>query len=140
MSIEEDDLAIAYLATIQALAYGTRHILDTLQQHGDRPPFTSLIICGGLSKNRTFVQAHAEACAIPVLFPRETEMVLVGAAILGACAAGMFTSLEAASLAMAGAAEVIRPRADCTEYHQRKYAVFLKMCDDQKEYRKIMQL
>lgn len=139
MSTEEDDLAIVYLATVQALAYGTRHILDTLNAQQRSPPITTLLICGGLSKNRTFVQAHAEACDMPVLFPHEPEMVLVGAGILGAYAAGKYASLEAASAAMAGRAEVIRPRAGCTEYHRQKYRVFLKMLNDQQEYRKIMQ-
>ena len=93
MSNDEEQLALVYLATIQALAYGTRHILDSLKSSG-RPLFSSLLICGGLSKNRVFVETHAEACALPVLCPDEQEMVLVGAAILGACAAKYYPNLQ----------------------------------------------
>lgn len=59
-----------------------------------RPEFGSLLMCGGLSKNQLFVQTHADACALPVLLPEENEMVLVGAAILGACAADAYPDLE----------------------------------------------
>lgn len=93
MSTEETDLAILYLAFIQALAYGTCHIIASLNKQG-RSDFKSLIICGGLSKNRIFVETHADACNMAVLLPNETEAVLVGAAILGACAAQQFSTLE----------------------------------------------
>lgn len=63
-----------------------------MRRHG-RPDFASLIICGGLSKNVLFVQTLAEACGLPVLYPNESEMVLVGAAILAARAANYHTSL-----------------------------------------------
>lgn len=63
-----------------------------MRRHG-RPEFASLIICGGLSKNVLFVQTLAEACGMPVLYPNESEMVLVGAAILAARAANFHSSL-----------------------------------------------
>ncbi|MGH0165013.1 UNVERIFIED_CONTAM: hypothetical protein FKN15_074486 [Acipenser sinensis] len=53
-----DDLARLYLATVQAVALGTRHILDTLQAAGHR--ISTLFMCGGLSKNLLFVQMHAD--------------------------------------------------------------------------------
>lgn len=73
--------------------YGTRHILDSLKLQG-RPEFETLLMCGGLSKNPLFIQTHAEICDLPVLCPNEKEMVLVGAAILGACAAKFYPDLE----------------------------------------------
>lgn len=45
---------------------------------------------------------------------------------------------KTASKAMGGSATVIRPRNGCTEYHDRKYTVFLKMMKDQLAYRSIM--
>ncbi|XP_077056159.1 FGGY carbohydrate kinase domain-containing protein-like [Siphateles boraxobius] len=52
-----DDLALLYLATLQAIALGTRHILDTMKEAGY--DITTLFLCGGLSKNALFVQTHA---------------------------------------------------------------------------------
>ncbi|XP_041447431.1 FGGY carbohydrate kinase domain-containing protein-like [Xenopus laevis] len=51
-----DDLAILYLATIQAIALGTRHILETMQTAGHH--ISTLHLSGGLSKNPLFVQMH----------------------------------------------------------------------------------
>lgn len=137
MKKDEENLAILYLAVIQALSYGTRHIIESLYQNG-RPPFKSILICGGVSKNKFYVQTHADVCNLPVIIPNEQEKVLVGAAMLGACAAKVYPSLEEASKAMGGSGTVINPNPDAVKYHERKYKVFLKMLDDQKSYSDIM--
>ncbi|RLW05649.1 hypothetical protein DV515_00004682, partial [Chloebia gouldiae] len=87
-----DELALIYLATIQAIALGTRHILEAMQAAGHE--ITTLFLCGGLSKNPLFVQMHADITGKPVVLSKEVESVLVGAAILGACASGDFASIQ----------------------------------------------
>lgn len=90
---DERNLAKLYLATIQALAYGTRLIIDQLYKAG-REKFVAVLMCGGLSKNELFVQTHADVLGMPIGLPHTTEAVLLGGAILGACAAKVFPSLE----------------------------------------------
>ncbi|CAJ0938509.1 unnamed protein product [Ranitomeya imitator] len=92
-----DDLALLYLATVQSIALGTRHILDTMKSSGHN--ISSLFLCGGLSKNPLFVQMHADITGLPVILSKEVESVLVGAAILGACASRDFTSIMLLALA-----------------------------------------
>ncbi|KRF84546.1 uncharacterized protein Dvir_GJ13420, isoform B [Drosophila virilis] len=133
-----DSLAIKYLAFVQALAYGTRHIIENLYQH-KRAAFQTLLFCGGLAKNPLYVQCHADICNLPALIPDEQEMVLVGAAALGAAAAGHYDSLESASKAMGGTGQLLMPNPNTVELHNRKYKVFLKLLDHQREYRDIMQ-
>uniref|UniRef100_A0A4X2KJJ5 FGGY carbohydrate kinase domain-containing protein n=1 Tax=Vombatus ursinus TaxID=29139 RepID=A0A4X2KJJ5_VOMUR len=87
-----DDLALLYLATVQAIALGTRHILETMEAAGHS--ISTLFLCGGLSKNPLFVQMHADITGLPIVLSQEVESVLVGAAILGACASGDFTSVQ----------------------------------------------
>lgn len=139
MTQDVENLALIYLALIQALAYGTRHILDVLARSG-REPIRSILLCGGLSKNGLFVQTHADICSIPVLLPHETEAVLLGSAMMGACAAGVYADLKTAATEMGGTAEIIKPDMsdDNRDYHERKYRVFLKMVDDQRSYEKLM--
>ncbi|XP_062543115.1 FGGY carbohydrate kinase domain-containing protein [Armigeres subalbatus] len=139
MTKDVENLALLYLALIQSLAYGTRHILDILAKSG-REPIRSILLCGGLSKNALFVQTHADICSIPVLLPHETEAVLLGSAMMGACAAGVFADLKTAATEMGGTAEVVKPDMsdDNRDYHERKYRVFLKMVDDQRTYEKLM--
>lgn len=115
-----DELALLYLAGIQALALGTRHIIESMTAAGHS--LASIHMCGGLAHNRTYVQAHADATGLPVVLPREDEavgvgigwgvgdecrelrltlkfsrflcaQVLVGASVLGACASGDFASV-----------------------------------------------
>ncbi|XP_058832044.1 FGGY carbohydrate kinase domain-containing protein [Topomyia yanbarensis] len=139
MSKDVENLALIYLALMQALSYGTRHILDVLARSG-REPIRSILLCGGLSKNTLFVQTHADICSIPVLLPHESEAVLLGSAIMGACAAGIYMDLKTAAEEMGGAAEIVKPDMSDRnrDYHERKYRVFLRMVDDQRAYEKIM--
>uniref|UniRef100_A0A182NIM4 FGGY carbohydrate kinase domain-containing protein n=1 Tax=Anopheles dirus TaxID=7168 RepID=A0A182NIM4_9DIPT len=139
MTKDVENLALIYLALMQALAYGTRHILQVLEASG-REPITSILLCGGLSKNSLFVQTHADVCSVPVLLPNEPEAVLLGSAMLGACAAGLYDSLEMAASSMGGKATVVEPDlSDSTrDYHERKYRVFQRMHLDQRGYERIM--
>lgn len=71
----------------------------------------SILICGGVSQNSLFVQIQADVIGLPVLIPIERESVLLGAAILGSCAAGSFPSVNKAIRAMAGDANVVKPKS-----------------------------
>ena len=137
LTYDERNLAILYLAVLQGLAYGTKHIMEKMEQSGRRK-FEGLFMCGGLSKNEIFVQVHADICNIPVIIPNEAESVLLGAAILGASAAKVFPDLDSAVRAMAGQGRIISPNPELRTFHERKYKVFLKMLDDQLAYREIM--
>jgi ribulose kinase len=129
-------LALLYLATVQAVAYGTRHILETLAQSGYR--IDSVLACGGDTKNPLFVREHADITGCRIALPREPEAVLLGSALLGAVAAGRHPSIITAMSAMSGAREVLAPRARTAAYHARKYAVFHRMHADQLAYRALM--
>ena len=55
LSCGVDDLALLYLATLQSLAYQTKHIIDTCQEAG-HAPITSIFVTGGLVKNPLYLQ------------------------------------------------------------------------------------
>ncbi|XP_065174309.1 FGGY carbohydrate kinase domain-containing protein-like [Atheta coriaria] len=137
LSSTEENLAILYLATVQALCYGTRHIMETLVTSGYKP-FKSILICGGLSKNPLYVQMQANTVHLPVVVPEEVESVLLGAAILGACAAGHFENMFEAISRMGGRGKSISPEDSTRNYHDKKYRVYKKMLEDQLAYRNIM--
>ncbi|XP_031361426.2 FGGY carbohydrate kinase domain-containing protein isoform X2 [Lonchura striata] len=129
-----DELALIYLATIQAIALGTRHILEAMQAAGHE--ISTLFLCGGLSKNPLFVQMHADITGKPVVL--EVESVLVGAAILGACASGDFASIQEAMAKMGKIGRVVQPNHEHKRFYDKKYKVFLKLVEHQREYRSIM--
>lgn len=137
LSDTADDLALLYLATIQAIALGTWHIIDTLNRSGYR--IDTILACGGGTKNPVFLREHADATGCHVLLPREPEAVLLGAAILGAVACCDFESILEAMGALNQAGATITPAGSAVaEYHTAKRAVFLRMHEDFQQYRAIM--
>jgi len=137
LSDSADSLALLYLATIQAIAHGTRHIVDSMNAAGFR--IDTLLACGGDTKNPVFVQEHADATGCRILLPRESEAVLLGSAVLGAVASGDQPSVLAAMSAMNAVAGAVKPGAvEVTAYHARKHAVFQRMYSDQLAYAQLM--
>jgi ribulose kinase len=137
LSDTEDSLALLYLATVQAIAHGTRHIIDAMNAKGYS--VRTIIACGGDTKNPVFLREHADATGCRVVLAKEPEAVLLGAAMLGAVASGHYASLLAAMGAMNEAATVIEPTGgDVARFHQAKHRVFQRMHDDQLEYRALM--
>lgn len=131
------DLALQYLATIQALAYGTRQIIDAMNDKGAN--IDTIVVSGGLARNALYLREHADATGLKILQPATQEPVLLGSAMLGATAAGQFTTLQDAMREMSGPAATITPRSDGVQrYHDAKYAVFLKMQADFAAYRTLM--
>ncbi|XP_022049188.2 FGGY carbohydrate kinase domain-containing protein [Acanthochromis polyacanthus] len=131
-----DDLALLYLATIQALALGTLHILEAMKEAGH--DIRTLFLCGGLSKNPLFVQIHANATGLPVVLPDQMEAVLVGAAVLGACASQDYSNIQEAMEKMAKVGKVVQPDPEVQSFYERKYKVFLQLFSHQREYQALM--
>jgi ribulose kinase len=137
LGAEADDLAVLYLATVQAIAYGTRHIIETL--NGQGYAIDTILASGGGTKNPVFLREHADAAGCTVVLPREPEAVLLGSAILGAVAGGAFPGIRDAMAAMSQAGATIHPSGETVRhYHDAKYAVFRRMHDDQMAYRELM--
>jgi FGGY-family pentulose kinase len=133
-----DDLALDYLATVQALAYGTRHIIEEMRGNG--MVIDSLVVSGGLARNPLYLREHADATGCRVIVPAQKEPVLLGAAMLGAVAAKAFSDLPQAMARISGAAEIILPRgAEIRTYHDAKYSVFRRMQADFAAYAELMQ-
>jgi FGGY-family pentulose kinase len=132
-----EGLALVYLATLQAIAHGTRHIVDTLNARGYH--IDTLVACGGDVKNPLFVRTHADATGCRIALPREPEAVLLGASMLGAVAAGAVPDLPTAMAQMNQVERVVEPGgADVQAFHRQKHAVFQRMHDDQLAYRALM--
>lgn len=123
LSATLDDLALQYLAAIQAVAYGTRHILETMNARGYA--IRTVIACGGGTKNPVFLQEHADITGCDLVLPAVSEAVLLGSAILGAVAAGAHADVPAAMAAMSAPGSAVKPRRGrIAAYHDRKYRIY----------------
>lgn len=137
LSATPDDLARQYLAAVQAVAYGTRHILEEMNRKGYQ--IDTLFICGGGTKNPVFLREHADITGCQMVLPREPEAVLLGSAVLGAVAAGRHSTVLEAMSAMNAPGRVIAPTGGKTaDFHDRKYRVFRRMHRDFVACRRIM--
>jgi FGGY-family pentulose kinase len=132
-----ESLALLYLATIQAIAQGTRHILEALNAQGYA--IRTILACGGGTKNPVFLREHADACGCRIVLPREPEAVLLGSAILAAVAAGTYRDVVTAMANMTHAGQIIEPTGGAVaDYHAARRAVFHRMYDDFMAYRRLM--
>ncbi|MFW5741422.1 MAG: FGGY-family carbohydrate kinase [Myxococcota bacterium] len=132
-----DSLALLYLATIQALAHGTKHVLDVMNAHGHR--ISTLVATGGDTKNPVFLREHADVTGCEIVLSKEPEAVLLGSAMLGAAASGDVGDVVEAMGRMGAAGRVVKPASGAvSRYHAAKHAVFQRMYEDQMAYRSIM--
>ena len=133
-----DDLAILYLATIQAVAYGTRHIIEEMNNTGYT--IDKISATGGGTKNELFLTQHSDICGCKIILPKESEAVLLGSGVLASVAAGAYSSVKEAMSSMNHQGKVIKPNESnlVVDYHNSKYRVFHKMYEDERFYNELM--
>ncbi|VEA69012.1 Ribulokinase [Serratia plymuthica] len=138
LSRTPEDMALHYLATLQAIALGTRHIIETMNHSGYS--IDTIMASGGGTKNPIFVQEHANATGCAMLLPEESEAMLLGGAMMGTVAAGVFDTLPEAMSAMSRIGKTVTPQTNkIKSYYDRKYRVFHELYNDHMKYRRLMQ-
>ena len=92
-----------YRALVESTAFGTRVIVDALRSGG--VPVTRVVAGGGLTRNRMLMQIYADVLGIEIEVAGASQACGLGAAMLGAVAAGPaaggHASIEDAAAAMA---------------------------------------
>lgn len=129
-------LARLYLATLQAIAYGTRHILDVMRDNGHT--IHRLVLCGGATHNPVWLREYADATGCDVHLLQEEDAVTLGAAITGAVACGAFSDIASACQSMVSPGETIMANPHRRQFHERKYQIYLKMWQHQQELNQLM--
>ncbi len=138
LTLEEgpDALARLYLATIEALAYGTRHIIATMNAAGHH--IDRVVMCGGGAKNPLLLKVHADAIGCPIHLVEDEDAVTLGASILAATASKTFASIPEAAAAMVRPGATVEPDPASRAYHDAKFAVFLSLYDQARAARDAM--
>jgi len=85
------------------------------------------VISGGASRSLLVRQIMADTTDLAVVLPSCAEPVLIGAAMLGAVAAGAFTSLRAAMTAMSKLGPSTQATPGMTSFHRAKRQVHALM-------------
>ena len=93
-----------YRALLEAMAFGSRVIIDAFRQNGVR--VDDIVVAGGLSRNRLVLQIYADVLRMPLSAVGSEEGAALGAAIHAAVATGAYRDVPAAARSMG------RPRRD----------------------------
>jgi FGGY-family pentulose kinase len=129
------EVAKHYYATLQAIAYGTRHIIEVMNEKGYQ--ISDIYMCGGHTKSQIFVQEHADITGCNIYLPEEKEAVLLGTAVLAAVAAGKYVTVVDAMKNMSRIDKMIKPDFRHRQYHDRKYKIFKLMYEQFEEIREL---
>jgi D-ribulokinase len=115
-----------FVAGLCGLAYGLADVIDALRSH--QVPCGMMVISGGASRSRLVRQIMADTTGLPVALPETAEPVLLGAAMLGAVAAGAQATIPDAMRAMSAIGEVTRPSSShIAGFHRAKRRVHALM-------------
>ncbi|RLM04253.1 FGGY-family carbohydrate kinase [Gibbsiella quercinecans] len=133
----EPQLARLYLATLQAIACGTRHIMDAMRESGHT--ISRLTLCGGATHNALWLREYADATGCDIHLMQEEDAVTLGAAITGAVASGSWPDFSSACQAMVAPGEVIKANPARQDFFERKYQVYLALWEQQQVLNRLMQ-
>ncbi|MER2536775.1 MAG: FGGY-family carbohydrate kinase [Rhizobiaceae bacterium] len=123
MERDLDSLVSLYVAGILGLGYGLRQIVEA--SRGKGAAVETIALSGGAGRHPLVRQLLADCTGVPVAVSRQAEPVLLGAAMLGATASGVFANLGEAMQAMTGDSETFTPAAgDFAALHARRFAAF----------------
>ncbi len=121
-----------YRALVEATAFGTRVIIDALRDGG--VPVSRFVAGGGLTRNTLLLQIYADVLGLDIEVAGASQASALGAAMLGAVAAGPdaggHASVEAAAAAMAPApGGLYRCHADAHARYDGLYALYTELYD-----------
>jgi L-ribulokinase len=122
-----------YRALIEATAYGTRVIIESLESNG--VPVTEMVAAGGLpEKNHLLMQIYADVMGREFKVSGSTQTPALGSAMFGAVAAGKaaggFDSIyEAAPVMGKIKKETFKPNPAATAVYDRLFAEYMKLHD-----------
>ena len=136
LSENENGLRALYVAGLCGLAYGLAQIIRSLEGGGYE--FDALVVSGGAARSALVRQIIADAAGKGVAAPETSEPVLLGAAMLGAVAAGRQT-MRGAMSAMSRLGSVREPAGgEIARLHARKREAFEMLQATERRLREAM--
>jgi xylulokinase len=107
-------------ALLEGCAFAMRDVVDRLVELG--VPAGAILLVGGGARSRTWSRIRADLLGRPVELSAVIDACPVGAAMLGAVAAGLSPDPVAAAAAAAGAREIVEPDPGRRAAYDEAYA------------------
>ena len=134
MNNDLDSLVDLYIAGLCGIGYGLRQIIEAQAMAG--APIERVVIGGGAGRLDLVRQLLADTTGKPVLATQAEEPVLLGAAILGAVAGGMFDDVQSAMARMSKISKTYEPEAGAmAALHGARFRAFEKLQSVAREIR-----
>jgi gluconokinase len=115
-------------AAMEGVCFALRIVYDALQENGVVPQ--EIRIGGGGARSPLWMQTMANVLGIPLQVSQVEEPGLVGSAILGYAALGVYADVEQATQAMVRTGRQYLPQQDAVEAYAEKYQFFRQLMDD----------
>jgi D-ribulokinase len=122
METGRDNLLALYLAGLVGLGCGARQIVDAQRREGTATD--TIVVSGGAGQSALVRQLLADTTGLSVAASTSAEPVLLGAAMLGAVAAGAHADLGSAMSAMSELGDICTPLAETSDWHRRRFRAF----------------
>jgi D-ribulokinase len=133
---DENSLRALYVAGLCGLAQGLAQIIRSLEAGGYE--FDTIVVSGGAARSALVRQVIADAAAKRVAAPETSEPVLLGAAMLGAVAAGRY-DMRGAMAAMSRLGAVSEPAGGAiAALHAKKRRAFEALEETERRLREAM--
>ncbi|WP_337270380.1 FGGY-family carbohydrate kinase [Oryzifoliimicrobium ureilyticus] len=129
MERDIDNLVSLYVAGLCGIGYGLRQIIEVQTKAG--AGVEQIIISGGAGQHDLIRQLLADASGKPVIAPETAEPVLLGAALLGATAAHVFSDLKQAMGKVSKPGKTYQPASgELRLIHDKRYQAFCSLQTD----------
>ncbi len=117
-----------YRALIESTAFGARYVVDTFRESG--LTVSGLRAGGGLTANRMLLQIYADVIGLPLEVAASEQPSTLGAAMLGAVAAGAYESvMDAARVMVPAAAYKVEPVPQHRAVYDTLYREYLRLVE-----------
>lgn len=121
-----------YRAMIEGICFGTENVMQAFRKSGTG--LKGIYTCGGAAASRFWMQTHADVCNLPIYVPAVTQAPCLGAAILGAVAAGVYPDIKKASAQMVKIKETIQPDSGRHEEYRFYFEKYIEAYDTSKNW------
>ncbi|GIV15291.1 MAG: carbohydrate kinase [Armatimonadota bacterium] len=115
-------------AAMEGVCFALRIVYDALRENGVSPQ--EIRIGGGGSRSPLWMQAMANVLGVPLQVSHVDEPGLVGSAILGYTALGVYTDVEQATQAMVQTGRQYLPQQEAVAAYENKYHFFRRLMRD----------
>jgi D-ribulokinase len=126
MDDDLNSLVALYIAGICSIGYGLRQIIEAQAIAG--APIEQVVISGGAGQLDIIRQLLADTTGKVLLATKAKEPVMLGAAILGGVASGLFKDLRSAMTGMSSISKTFEPdRGRIADLHDKRFHVFKQL-------------